>query len=70
MDTHNEAIKDYYILPALEFSHGQLRLSEDNAGFLDGFRTDTLDYLLNLSINLSLDKAVENGAWGSSAYSH
>jgi len=70
MDTHNEAIKDYYILPALEFSHGQLKLSEDNAGFLDGFRTDTLDYLLNLSINLSLDKAVENGAWGSSAYSH
>jgi DNA invertase Pin-like site-specific DNA recombinase len=70
MDTRNEAIKDYYILPALEFSHGQLKLSEDNTGFLDGFRTDTLDYLLNLSINISLDKAVEHGAWGRSAYSH
>jgi hypothetical protein len=70
MDTRNEAIQDYYILPALEFSHGQLKLSEDNTGFLDGFRTNTLDYLLNLSVNISLDKAVEHGAWGSRAYSH
>jgi DNA invertase Pin-like site-specific DNA recombinase len=70
MDIHNEAIQDYYILPALEFSDGQLKLSEENAGFLDGFRTDTLDYLLNLSVNISLDKAVEHGSWGRSAYSH
>ena len=70
MDIHNEAIQDYYILPALEFSDGQLKLSEDNAGFLDGFRTDTLDYLLKLSVNISLDKAVEHGSWGRSAYSH
>lgn len=55
MDTRNEAIKDYYILPALEFSHEQIKLSEDNVGLLDSFRTDTLDYLLNLSINISLD---------------
>jgi DNA invertase Pin-like site-specific DNA recombinase len=70
MDPHNEAILDYYILPALEFSCGQLKLSEDNAGFLDGFRADTLDYLLNLSVNISLDKAVEHGAWDSSTHSH
>jgi len=70
MDTRNEAIHDYYILPALEFSHGQIKLLEDNVGFLDSFRTDTLDYLLNLSVNISLDKAVEHGAWVNSAYSH
>ena len=70
MDIRNEVIQDYYILPALEFSDGQLKLSEENAGFLDGFRTDTLDYLLKLSVNISLDKAVEHGAWGRSAYSH
>ena len=64
MDTSNEAIHDYYILPALEFSPGLIKLSEDNVGFLDSFRTDTLDYLLNLSINISLDKAVEYGARG------
>jgi hypothetical protein len=70
MDTRNEAIQDYYILPALEFSYEQIKLSEDNVGFLDSFRTDTLDYLLNLSVNISLDKAVEDGSWGNSTYSH
>lgn len=70
MDTRNEAIRDYYILPALEFSYEQIKLSEDNAGFLDSFRTDTLDYLLNLSVNISLDKAAENGARGNSTHSH
>jgi hypothetical protein len=70
MDTRNEAILDYYILPALEFSYEQLRLSEDNVGFLDSFRTDTLDYLFDLSINIPLDKAVENGSRISSTYFH
>jgi len=70
MDTRNEAIQDYYILPALEFSHEQIKLLEDNAGFLDSFRTDSLDYLLNLGVNISLDKAVENGARGNSTYFH
>ena len=60
MDVNNEAIYDYYILPALEFSHGQLKLSEDNAGLLDSFRTDSLDYLLSLSINIPIDTAVTN----------
>ena len=70
MDARNEAIHDYYILPALEFSYEQLKLSEDNIGILDSFRTDTLDYLLDLSVNISLDKAVEDGARSSSTYSH
>lgn len=70
MDTHNEAIKDYYILPALEFSYEQLKLSEDNIGLLDSFRTDTFDYLLDLGVNISLDKAVEYGTRSSSTYSH
>ena len=70
MDTRNEAILDYYILPALEFSYEQLRLSEDNIGFLDSFRTDTLDYLFDLSINIPLDKAVEDGSRISTSYFH
>jgi hypothetical protein len=70
MDTRNEWIKDYYILPALEFSQDQIKLSEDNIGFLDSFRADTLDYLLNLSVNISLDRAVKYGARGNSTYSH
>lgn len=68
MNTRNEAIQDYYVLPALEFSYDPIKLSEANVGFLDSFRTDTLDYLLNLSINISLDKAVEHGARGNRAH--
>lgn len=70
MDASNEAIKDYYLLPALEFSQDKIKLTEDNVGLLDSFRTDTLDYLLNLSINIPLDKAVADGARRNSTYSH
>ena len=68
MDTRNESIKDYYILPALEFSHENIKLLEDNIGFLDSFPTDSLNYLLDLSVNISLDKAVEDGASGNNAH--
>jgi DNA invertase Pin-like site-specific DNA recombinase len=68
MDATNEAIKDYYILPALEFAQEQVRLLEDNFGFLDSFRTDTLDYLLDLSVNISLDKAVDDGVRGNNTH--
>lgn len=69
MNHSNEGVHDYYILPALEFSHDQLKLSESNIGFLDSFRTDSLDYLLNLSINIPLDKVVKNEKRRSQAYS-
>ncbi len=68
MDARNEKIHDYYIMPTLEFSHDQIKLSEDNAGLLDSFRTDTLDYLLRLSVNIPLDKAVDNGTRRHYAY--
>ena len=70
MDANNEAIHDYYILPALEFSHNQLKLSEDNTGLLDSFRTDSLDYLLRLSINTPLDMAVTNGTRLNTPYTY
>ena len=68
MDERNEAIHDYYILPALEFSHDQIRLAEDNTGLWDSFRADTLDYLLGLSINIPLDKAVDSGTRNNHTY--
>ena len=69
MDTQNEMVHDYYILPALEFSHDQIKLTEDNSGLLDSFRTDTLDYLLSLCINIPIDKVVESGTRRNFAYS-
>lgn len=68
MDSSNENIHDYYILPSIEFSNNKMRLFEDNSGLMDSFRTDTLDYLLNISINIPIDKAVQNGARNNHAY--
>ena len=60
MDSCNKEIQDYYILPALEFPDMQMKIAECNTGFLDSFRTDSLDYLFNLSINIPIDKAVRH----------
>jgi len=58
MDASNENIYDYYILPFLEFGTHDLKLCEDNnIELLDSFRSDSLDYLLGMSVNVSLDKA-------------
>ena len=58
MDAANENIHDHYILPALEFSGNELKLQDENADLLDSFRTDSLEYLLEMSVNISLDMAV------------
>ena len=58
MNAANENIHDYYILPALEFGQADLKLQDENADLLDSFRTDSLEYLLGMSVNISLDKAV------------
>ena len=60
MDSSNKEIQDYYILPALEFPDMQMKIAECNTGFLDSFRTDSLDYLFNLSINIPINKAVRH----------
>lgn len=58
MDASNETIYDYYILPFLEFGAHDLKLCEENVELLDSFRFSSLDYLLGMSINIGLDKAV------------
>ncbi len=58
MDAQNECIHDYYILPVLEFGSNELRLQDDNVDFLDGFRTDSLERLLKMGVNVDIDEAV------------
>lgn len=58
MNSTNEQIHDYYILPTLEFGRNNLKLQESNIAFLDSFRTDSLDCLLKMSINIHIDMAV------------
>lgn len=58
MNPTNETIYDYYILPALEFGSNTLKLHDENTAMLDSFRTDSLEYLLRMSINISLDEVI------------
>jgi hypothetical protein len=69
MDKYNKSIHDYYILPALEFSHAHIKLSEKNSGFMDSFRADSLDYFLSFGVNIPLDKAVSDGNRNNHIYS-
>lgn len=58
MDSQNESLHDYYIFPALGFGSNELKLHDENAELLDSFRTDSLECLLGMSVNISLDEAV------------
>lgn len=58
MDSQNENIYDYYILPALEFGNNELKLQDENIELWDSFRTDSLHYILEMGINVNLDEAV------------
>ncbi len=58
MDANNEDVHDYYILPALEFEGNEVRLYDDNVELWDSFRADNLEYLMDMSVNISLDEAI------------
>jgi hypothetical protein len=49
MTATNEAIRDYYLLPAIDMTWEKLRVEEENGIYLDGYRFDTLDYFLGMA---------------------
>lgn len=57
MDASNEAIRDYYLLPRIDFQAAMLRIAEDNGVFLDSYRFDSLDSLSQLSSRTALQEA-------------
>lgn len=55
MDEGNSAIRDFYLLPWLDFgSSANLRLAPENGILLDAYRFDTLDALFELSRRVPL----------------
>ena len=44
MDETNEAIKDYYLLPAIDLTVAKLRMAENNHALLDAYRFDDLEF--------------------------
>jgi hypothetical protein len=58
MEPDNEAIRDYYLLPWLDFgSASNLRLASENGILLDAYRFDTLEPLFDLSRRVPLKAA-------------
>ncbi len=49
MDSANDAVLDYYLLPALEMRTSRIRLADDNGLMLDAFRFETLDFFFSMA---------------------
>jgi DNA invertase Pin-like site-specific DNA recombinase len=57
MNTANEGIHDYYLLPAIDMTWEHLRIAEENGVYLDGYRFETLDYFLGMAERIKLQEA-------------
>ena len=54
MDERNQKALDYYLLPRLDMTAPQLRLSQDNGIWLDAYRFETLEGLFDLAARAKL----------------
>jgi len=57
MDSTNEGIRDYYLLPGIDMTWENLRLAEENGVYLDAYRFDTLDYFLGMTKRVKIQEA-------------
>jgi DNA invertase Pin-like site-specific DNA recombinase len=57
MDSTNEGIRDYYLLPAIDMTWENLRVAEENGVYLDSYRFETLDYFLGMAERIKLEEA-------------
>ena len=58
MDATNEAIRDYYVLPAIDMTWENLRVAEANGVYLDTYRCDTLEYFFGMAERVNLEEAI------------
>ena len=57
MEDGNERIRDYYLLPRMDFGAAHLRMAEDNGVFLDAYRSDNLQRLYRLTARADVRRA-------------
>jgi hypothetical protein len=53
----NNAIHDYYLLPALDMTWGKLRMAEENGVYLDAYRFEALDYFYGMAERSQIGEA-------------
>lgn len=54
MKANNTDALDYYLLPSLDFRIPNIKLDEQNTGFLDSYRFENLDYLYEMAKCISI----------------
>ena len=57
MDETNQAIKDYYLFPAIDLTDAKLRLAENNHALLDAYRFDDLEFFFQMAERISVEDA-------------
>jgi len=57
MDATNQAIKDYYLFPAIDVAAADLRLAEDNHSLLDAYRFDDLEFFFEMAERVPVEGA-------------
>jgi hypothetical protein len=56
MNEANDAIKDYYLFPALDQVALRLRLAENNTALLDTYRFDDLGFFYALAERIPIEQ--------------
>jgi DNA invertase Pin-like site-specific DNA recombinase len=57
MNETNEAIKDYYLFPAIDLTDAKLRLAENNHSLLDAYRFDDLEFFFDMAERIPVEDA-------------
>jgi len=56
MDTTNEGIQDYYLLPSIDMTWEKLRIAENNGIYLDAYRFQTLDFFFHIAARTNIQQ--------------
>ncbi len=57
LDVDNQSVRDYYLLPRVDFGLSRISLADQNAAELESYRFDTLDYLYGMAARARLRMA-------------
>jgi hypothetical protein len=57
MDETNQAIKDFYLFPAIDLADTKLRLAENNHALFDAYRFDDLEFFFDLARRIPVEDA-------------
>ena len=57
MNEANDAIKDYYLFPAIDLVDPRTRLAENNHAALDAYRFDSLEFFFQMAERINVEQA-------------